>query len=135
MSLIKVDWNPAETKLRQFGCCALVALPLIAWLFGGNQTVFLSLTAAGVGCALLGLLWPAGLRPVYLAAHVVTLPIGLVLGEVLLFAIYTLVFTPVALLFRMIGRDALQRRFQANATTYWVPRTQPTDVRRYYHQS
>lgn len=145
MSLIKMSWNPPEKQLRQFGYCALVALPLIAWMVlgwkgpaawtHGEQTFFWCFAGVGGLFAALGLAWPAGLKPIFVAASIVTIPIGIVVGEVLVIVIYFLVFTPVALLFRLIGRDALQRGFDPAAATYWTPKTQPADALQYYRQS
>jgi hypothetical protein len=50
--------------------------------------------------------------------HRVTSP--LVLG-----ALYFLLFTPVALIMRLAGRDALCRRFDPGARSYWVERPPP----------
>ena len=44
------------------------------------------------------------------------------------------IFTPMALVFRLIGRDALARR-RVNAQTYWAPKAAPTDVKSYFRQS
>jgi hypothetical protein len=145
MSLIRLSRNPPERQLRQFGYCALVALPLIAWMLlgcarpeswtPGDQVLMGCFAGVGGLFAALGLAWPAGLRPMFLAASVITIPIGIVFGEVLLFVIYFLIFTPVALVFRLIGRDVLQRRFEPAATTYWIARAQPADPLQYYRQS
>jgi hypothetical protein len=40
----------------------------------------------------------------------------------------------VGLLFRLMGRDPLQRRLEPAAASYWQPREQVTDLRRYYRQ-
>src|SRR5438874_3950784 len=130
MSLVKMDWKPPDKQLRQFGWCALVALPLIAWMLLGwsapsawtsADALFVGVfTAVGALFAALGQLWPTGLKPIFLAATVVTIPIGLVVGEALLVVVYFLVFTPVAFVFRLIGRDVLHRRFEPAAATYWV---------------
>ena len=105
MSLVKIDWNPPDRQLKQFGWCALVALPLIAWMLLGwsGPSAWTSTDAlffwvfAGVGglFAALGQFWPAGLKPIFVTATVVTIPIGIVVGEALLVVIYFLVFTPV----------------------------------------
>ena len=45
------------------------------------------------------------------------------------------VFTPVALLFKVIGRDALARRPQPGKETYWLPKASARDIHSYFHQS
>jgi hypothetical protein len=59
----------------------------------------------------------------------------LVVGEVLLLVIYFLVFTPVAMLFRIIGRDALARKIDRGAATYWRAKESRADVESYFRQS
>lgn len=71
----------------------------------------------------------------FLAATLVTLPIGMVVSELAMLLIYFAVFTPMAILFRLLGRDALQRRFEPAATSYWVPRNQPSGPEQYFRQS
>ena len=48
-----------------------------------------------------------------------------VVGPVVLGAIFFLVLTPVAVAMRVIGRDAMKRRFEPAARTYWVERDPP----------
>ena len=43
-------------------------------------------------------------------------------------------FAPVGLIFRLIRRDALHRKFEPEAPTYWVPRPKITDPKRYFRQ-
>ncbi len=144
MSIVDFNPNPPPRQLRQFGLIATVALPAIGWLFCGRPTTDWSssqtglitiLTATGVLTGLMGWLKPTALKPIFLAAMIVTYPIGLVISEVILLAIFLLVFTPFAIVFRLIGRDALQRRIDRDADTYWQPKDQPKDVASYYRQS
>ena len=44
-------------------------------------------------------------------------------------------FTPVALLFRLIGRDALSLRRRAGTASYWKPKPAAPAVRSYFRQS
>jgi hypothetical protein len=44
---------------------------------------------------------------------------------VVLGAIFLLIFVPVGLAMRLAGRDALRRRFDPAAKSYWIPRTPP----------
>jgi len=113
-----------------FGTLAIVK----AWFQHepGTATA-LAILAAAVGVP--GLLRPPLIRPVFVTAMAVTAPIGFVISYLLLAAIFYLLFVPIALVFRLIGRDAMTRRPDALQATYWVERTQTTDARRYLHQS
>jgi len=47
---------------------------------------------------------------------------------------YYLLFTPLALVFRLIGRDALSLKRRSDARTYWAPRNGTQEPRRYLRQ-
>lgn len=48
-----------------------------------------------------------------------------IVSPLVLGVIFYGVFTPVALVMRMAGRDAMKRRFEPAARTYWVERDPP----------
>ena len=54
--------------------------------------------------------------------------------HLILAAVYFLMFTPLALIFKLIGRDALQRRLDPRSNTYWQIRATRTDPAAYYRQ-
>jgi len=49
-------------------------------------------------------------------------------------AFYFGLITPLGLVFRLIGRDLLCRRFDPKARSYWVPHQQAKKVERYFQQ-
>jgi hypothetical protein len=52
---------------------------------------------------------------------------------VILASLFYGLFTPIAWLFRLMGRDVLRRR-RADAATYWKPKPQAPNVRSYLRQ-
>lgn len=147
MALIEINWNPPRHILRQFGFITaglllalagtakfapqwriVATIPLrpvtLSWLCGG----------LALACLLIALAAPRGLRPLYVVLCAIGLPIGWVVSHVIMALLYYGVITPVGLFFRLIGRDALERRFEPAAATYWRRRTPVTDVRRYFRQ-
>lgn len=50
--------------------------------------------------------------------------IGMVISPILLGVIFFGMFTPIAVLMRMVGRDELRLKFNNNAS-HWIPRSQP----------
>ena len=128
-----------DRTLRQFaGLCVVIfggLFGLSYWRHDGHPTVgaWIALFAALL-VGLPGLALPGYIRPIYLGSMTVTQPIGHVVGFVLLGVIYFGLFTPLALLFRATGRDAMGLRRQPAATTYWRPRAVTTDVKRYLRQ-
>lgn len=125
--MIKIDFHPDARILRQFAWLAVLGLPLVAGLvlrlfgaFAWTHPVFLAAAAAGVlqlGLFLAGV--SALTRWAFVGLSVVAMPIGFVLSHVLIAGIYYLVFTPIGLVFRLIGRDALGRRLDPGKASYW----------------
>ena len=147
MALLTVNWKPDRRTLRRFGLVALVAFGALgAWVFFREHFFALALSpsaARAIGVALwcvagasgvLAAVAPQALRWLYAGLTLVTLPIGLVISHIVMAALYYLVFTPTALVFRLIGRDALHRKADPSAKSYWQPRKQAEDVRRYFRQ-
>lgn len=134
MAILEINTNPTDRQLRQFGFLSCLALPLLAWVWAG--TMFALAIAAGVGAslALIGQVAPRWLKPIFVALILITMPIGLVVGELLLLLLFVVVFTPMAIVFQLIGRDALMRKRPKDASTFWVDRKPVTDVRQYYRQ-
>jgi hypothetical protein len=61
-------------------------------------------------------------------------PIGWVVSRIVLGVIFYGLFTPVAWVFRRMGRDALALQSQPRATTYWRPKPGAADSSQYFGQ-
>jgi len=123
--------------LRQFaGLCILFLGALAAWQWFAHENATRAAVLAGVAIALgaLGLAKPDAIRPLFVFLMAVTWPIGRVVSSVLLVLLFYLVFAPVGLFFRIIGRDVLVLR-RPNRDSYWTARPRVTDVRSYLRQS
>lgn len=97
-----------------------VILPLVR---GGSLpawpwAVFVALAAAG-------LLAPRILAPVYRAWMAFAAVLGAINSRILLTVVFLFVFTPVALLQRVMRRDPLRARRDPAATSYRIPSTAP----------
>lgn len=144
--MVKLDLDPAPNVLRQFGFIALGAfgvlggllywhvLPVARALGGAAPVVAFVLWSIAVASGLLSLVAPRGNRPLYVALSVVAYPIGFVVSHIVMGIFFFGILTPLGLVFRLLGRDALHRRFEPGAATYWVPRKPTEDVKRYFAQ-
>jgi hypothetical protein len=134
------DEGPQVTSrtLRQFAGLWLAFFGGFAvWEYLGRDrpmaAVVLAILAVSVG--FLGLAVPTAIQPVFMGLMAVTRPIGWVVSRVLLLILYYGVFTPVALLFRLMGRDALHRRRPSGVETYWQVKPAPAEMASYFRQS
>ncbi len=138
MSLIEIEWHPTGRQLRVFGVSGLLAsiaaaaVLLVVW--GVVLFWALLVLAAGGAIFLCSLVSPRAARILYLGLTLIAMPIGLAVSFVLLSGFYFLLLTPLALVFRLMGRDSLHRRFDLTAESYWVPRKPSENMERYFHQ-
>jgi hypothetical protein len=128
-----------EKTLREFAALSLLIFgamfAISLYRHSGHPTTaaWIALVLA-VGIGLPGLARPGSIRPVYLAAMTVTKPIGHVVSLVLLGFVYFGLLTPIALVFRLVGRDALVRLRPVHVASYWTERAPTTNVKRYLRQ-
>jgi hypothetical protein len=109
---------------------------MAAWRFAQGQrditTRILGLLGFVVGPV--GVLQPRTMRWIYTGWMIAAFPIGWVVSRVVLTLLYLVVFTPIALVFRLMGRDVLQRTRPEKATL-WLTRQAPPDAAEYLRQS
>jgi Saxitoxin biosynthesis operon protein SxtJ len=132
-----IQFRPSDKTLRQFAGIWIVFFGGIAayqGYFRDRTTVALALGSLAAAVGLLGLAAPWSIRPIYVGWMVAAFPIGWVVSHVILALIFYGLFTPIAVLFRLLGRDALHRRPPQGFDTYFVPKTTPAAPRSYLRQ-
>jgi hypothetical protein len=136
--LVEIEWHPTDRQLRVFGVSGLLASIAAALVltFVWSVTILWAVLALAAGAAifLCSRISPAVTRILYVGLTLVGMPVGVAVSFIVLAAFYFLLLTPLALVFRLIGRDALCRHFNADATSYWVPHKPNEDPERYFHQ-
>lgn len=114
----------SSAELRKFGFTvggAFLALAAIGRLGAGNATITTLVTGSiGGALAVCGGIAPSILRPVYSAWMKLSKVLSRITTPVFLAVVYFLIFTPVGLFRRMIGKDALDRPLIAGS--YWKTR-------------
>jgi hypothetical protein len=146
--MIEIDWIPAPRKLREFalllaGLLALWALRA-AWETGflagapfeWNTAWRLVIVRAALAFAIAGagVIVPRAFRPVYVGWMLIAYPISWLVSNVLLAITYFFLFTTIATIFRLLGRDELRRRFDRGASTYWRERGAARPTSHYFKQ-
>ena len=92
------------------------------------------LVAAGLVTATVVWSRPAAGRRLYVAWMRAAAPLGFTFSHLVLAVVYYAVLTPIGLVLRLAGRDPLQRRFDRQATTYWIERQTAPDPTRPFKQ-
>jgi hypothetical protein len=132
-----IQLNPPRTTLRQFGGLWLVFFGGLAlWQAVARGRVWLGLALAAVALTIgpAGLIRPEWVRLIYVGWMILAFPIGWTVSQIILLIVFFGLFTPIALLFRLFGRDPLCRARRPGLETYWVTKPVPTDLRRYFKQ-
>ncbi len=135
--MIELNWSPDNKTLKQFALIGLLGFPGVGavayWVW---QMPTLAVVLAGLGAAvwLLSMIHTPSVRYVYVAMSVAAYPIGFAVSHVVLAAVYYLLITPMGLIFKLIGRDALDRRLDRHSVTYWQLRPAANSPDRYFKQ-
>jgi hypothetical protein len=94
---------------------------LVRWVFKGETGLPWQFFVA-IGIAVINLVIPVALFPVYKAAMFIAHCLGWFNTRLFLALIFFLVFTPMALIFKISGKDFLDRKFNRGAKSYWIKR-------------
>ncbi len=110
-------------ELKRFGLMmGLILFAIAVYLFWKEKGGYPYFAAVGAIFAGTGLLQPKLLRPVYQGWMTLAVIMGFVMTRVILTVLFFGLFTPMALIAKLLGKDLLQQRWDKNARTYWVMR-------------
>lgn len=137
MTWSEIPFKPTTRALRQFAGAWLVfflALGAHQYLARKHPSAGLALLSLALVIGLLGLVKPAAVRWLFVGCMVLAFPIGWLVSLLMLLFLFYCVITPVALIFRVRGRDLLGRKQPPTGATFWLPKHTPEDVRSYLRQ-
>lgn len=135
MALLELNLKPSERELRWFGAMLVAFFGIVGGLIfsAGAEGLAKVLWVIGVSLGAIYYLVRPLRGVIYRGWIRATYPIGWVVSHALLAVIYFAVMTPIGLVFRLVGRDPLQRRFSKSGS-YWEEHRQETPVSRYFNQ-
>jgi len=112
---------------RSFGFTFVVVFALIAaWqAWAGRPTVAAFLAGLGVATLLVSLLRPAILHPLNRAWMKFGALLHAVVNPIVLGGMFFFLIAPIGIGMRLFGRDALKRRLDGDAKSYWIRRDPP----------
>lgn len=123
MSLIEINHKPSRRELLTFSVTWVIVLLVVGffiWLRHDGPCVELAVAAVVAWLPLvMYAVSKTAIRWFFVGLCYAVAPIGIVVSTLLLLAVYFLVITPIGLIVRLFGHDAMQRRFDPDAATYW----------------
>jgi len=128
---------PSDKKLRQFAGLWIIFFSAIAarqWFHHEHHVAAIILAIVALTIGPMGVAFPKLIKPIYVGWMTAVYPIGWVMSHVMLGIVFFLIVTPMAILFRVLGRDALGLRAKPKAASYWVakPVTESANYLRQY---
>jgi hypothetical protein len=137
MALIEIK-DPTEKDLKWFGALMLAFFGIVGGVLswrGTSANVVYGVWGGGAALVAVYYAVPALQRKIFFGWLYAAYPIGFVVSHVVMAFVYFIVVTPIALVMRVMGRDALGRRLDREAKTYWVEnRTAQNDPASYFRQ-
>ena len=131
-----VKWHPDAKELRKFAISMLVGFSVLgllsAWRGGSVGTLSIVLWSLGIGLAVASFI-PGLARAAYLGVYLPTSVIGYIMSHIVLALTFFLVFTPLAIVLRLTGKDLLQLN-QSENETKWRRVQGQRDEDSYYRQ-
>jgi hypothetical protein len=138
MALVSLNLKPSQKQLKDFGLIGFIMCAVIGLLLLGLDKIpaigFVTFCLVGVALYVLSRISVVLIKPVYLGMIVLTYPIGWFVSHVMMALFYYGIITPVALLFRLLNRDPLCRRYEPDADTYWIQCKQKRSAKDYFRQ-
>ncbi len=137
MGLIAINKKPSRRDLSIFGALFAAFFGLIGGLVWWKSQTTTAAYVIWIIAASITLLFYAVRpirKPIYLGWIHLAYPIGWVVSHTAMAIIYYLVFTPIGLIMRLLGRDPMERRLDRSAASYWVEHDPAGDPGRYFQQ-
>jgi len=125
-----------RSELRKFGITLGVAFGLLSgfilWRGKISSVPFFTISALFI---FLGLVLPDLLKPIQKVWMALSIILGWLMTRIILILSFYLMVTPIGLLARLFGKDFLNRKFERDGTTYWIPKKNtPFDKKNYENQ-
>ena len=138
----EVNWKPSPPELRSFGRSLMIGFPIIAVVLfciaalrtWSMPTWPLWVAIAGFGIGAICRAVPAIAPPFYYAWYGFGCSMGFIITNVVISAIYYLVFAPIGFFLRATGRDPMERKFLPPDATYWKDAEKIASSERYFRQ-
>ncbi len=112
-----------KKELRKFGLTVGVVLLLIAaFLFWKERSSSIYFAIPGGALIVLGAIVPLVLKPIFIAWMTFAVIMGFIMTRVILTILYFGMFTPIALVLKVLRKDLLEEKWDKNSTSYWVRR-------------
>jgi len=123
------NWKPARPDLRKFALSLIIGFPIIAMVFFFVRWIqaqvmpqtgfFTMLGGVGAAIGLVCLLIPFIARPLYYVWYALAACLGFVMANLIFTLLFFGMFTPMAVMSRLLGRDPLRLKWKRSEASHW----------------
>jgi Saxitoxin biosynthesis operon protein SxtJ len=135
-SFADLEPEPTAADLRGFRLVVSIGgltLALFLYFVRHRQGAALALAGGGLALALLSFVPGLG-RWLFVGWMGLGLIMGRISSPILLGVVWVVLFVPLGIVFRLVGRDAMRRKFPAPEASFWEPHPPHQKVDRYFQQ-
>ena len=136
MTFADIPRNPTPRTLRQFAIIWLIFFGgwgVWQWVGKSRPTLGIALIVGALAVGCLGLIRPPLVRRVFVGYMILAFPLGWTVSNLALAVLFFGIFSPVAMILRLTGRDPMMRR-KPSRGSYWLEKRQSRNTRDYFHQ-
>ena len=126
--LLKLDQS--KKSLRNFALIVgtfFIILGILNFFWGEAKSNSLLLSSISLLFIILGLTYPKILKYIHFVWMMLALAMGYFLSRIILTIVFYIAITPIALIFRLIGKDVLDRKINKKTDSYWKKRAKNRD--------
>lgn len=110
-------------ELRKFGFNLGLGLNILGLImFYRHRGHFIWFSGAGSAVLITAILYPDTLAPLKKILDFVILSISRAISVISLIIAFYLIFTPIAILLRLFGKDLLNKKINKSVSSYWIKR-------------
>ena len=124
---LRTDDQVVQGSEKAFGivfACVFAIIGLFPYFFGDGSLYLWSLIVAAI-FILVAFIRPSLLKPLNIVWFKFGLLLHSIVNPIIMGIMFFGVVTPIALLFKLTGKDPLKLRFDKSSTSYWVHRDPP----------
>lgn len=132
-----MEQGTSRKELREFSIALVVVGAAVGsvWLWRDHRTTAFVFYAFAAWGALSTALFPPLVRPVHWPLTKIAHALGWFNTRLILIVVFYLLFTPIGVVLRILGKDLLSRKIDKAAPSYWIPREpEEFDPERYEKQ-
>ena len=122
--------DQSKKSLRTFALIVgtfLIISSIITFFWGEAKSNSLWLTIIALLFLASGLAYPKILKFIHSIWMMLAFTMGFFVSRIILTLVFYLAITPIALIFRLLGKDVLDRKINSKTDTYWKKREKNRD--------